>query len=218
MKDIVLYGAGGMGREAAMMIQYSINAVHPNTYRLIGYIVDEKYAKPGTDVNGYPVLGGMEWLVKHKDDVVCGLTIGDNHYEKEKIFHTLDEQGVQIETLIAADSFVPPTCTIGRGSYIATGCLLSVNSEIGDGVFLNAHCLCGHDLKLGDFSIMYPRTTVSGHCTIGKHVLIGGGTYILPERKIGDGAVVAAGSVVFTNVRAGAKVLGNPARRMKELE
>lgn len=218
MKDIVLFGAGGLGREAAMMIEYSINAVHPNTYRHIGYIVDEKYAKPGTNINGLPVLGGMDWLVKHKDDVVCALTIAENHVEKEKVFHRLDEQGVRIESLIAANTFVPPTCKIGRGCYIAEGCLLSVNSEIGDGVFINSRCLCGHDVSIGEFSVLFPRVTVSGRCKIGKHVLIGGASYIVPDRKIGDGAVVAAGSVVFTNVRAGTKVLGNPARRMKELE
>ena len=35
---------------------------------------------------------------------------------------------------------------------------------------------------------------------------------------IGNYATVAAGSIVFTNVKEGTVVLGNPAKRMKELE
>ncbi len=174
MKDIVLYGAGGMGREAASMINYSINVMRPNSYRLIGYIVDEKYAAPGTMVNGYPVLGGMPWLIDHKDDVVCAVTIGENHIEKEKIFKMLDENDIRIETLIDGYAFVPPSCKLGRGCYIGFQTILSVNSEIGDGVFFNSQCLCGHDMKVGSFTTLYPRTTVSGGCTIGSHVIIGG--------------------------------------------
>ena len=215
MKDIVLYGAGGLGREAASMIRDSINVVHPNSYRLLGYIVDRQYAAPGTDINGYPVLGDMDWLINHRDDVVCGLTIGEYFEEKERIFHQLDENGIRIETLIDGHAYVPPTCKIGRGCYVGYSCILSVNSSIGDGVFLNSQCMCGHDLTIGNFSTLYTRTTVSGYCTIGNYVMIGGCSYIIPRRKIGDYAVVAAGSIVFSNVKAGTHVMGNPAKRIE---
>ncbi len=214
MKDIVLYGAGGMGREAANMIKDSINVMRPNSYRLIGYIVDEQYAKPGTDVNGYPVLGGMEWLVRHRDDVVCGLTIGEQFDEKERVFKQLDENGIRIETLIDGYAYVPETCRVGRGCYIGYNCILSANSTIGDGVFLNTQCICGHDLTIGNFSTFHTRATIAGYCTIGSYVMIGGCAYVIPHRKIGDRAVVAAGSIVFTNVKAGTHVLGNPAKRI----
>ena len=61
-------------------------------------------------------------------------------------------------------------------------------------------------------------TGISGFCRIGSEVNIGGHVFIIPGRKIGDNATLAAGSVVFTNVKAGSTVLGNPAKRMKELE
>src|SRR5271170_5423783 len=46
---------------------------------------------------------------------------------------------------------------------------------------------------------------------IGKQVFIGPGVIILPNVEIGDGAVVAAGSVVTTSVPAMTVVQGNPA-------
>jgi maltose O-acetyltransferase len=47
---------------------------------------------------------------------------------------------------------------------------------------------------------------------IGRNVWIGGGALILPGVIIGDDAIVGAGSVVTRRVRAGATVVGNPAR------
>jgi sugar O-acyltransferase (sialic acid O-acetyltransferase NeuD family) len=157
----------------------------------------------------------MDWLINHRDDVVCGLTIGEHFDEKERIFRMLDENGIMIETLIDGYSYIPPTCKIGRGCYIGYLSTLSVNSTIGDGVFLNCQCMCGHDLVIGNFTTLFPRVTVSGHCTIGSKVMIGGCSYIVPGRKIGDVATVAAGSVVFTNVKPGTHVMGNPAKRIE---
>ncbi len=51
--------------------------------------------------------------------------------------------------------------------------------------------------------------------SIGKHVWIGTGAIILPGVKIGDYAVVGAGSVVNRHVAEGAVVAGNPAKIVK---
>jgi acetyltransferase-like isoleucine patch superfamily enzyme len=48
--------------------------------------------------------------------------------------------------------------------------------------------------------------------TIGNDVWVGYGAMILGGAKVGDGAVVAAGSVVFSDVPPYAVVAGNPAR------
>ena len=63
-----------------------------------------------------------------------------------------------------------------------------------------------------------PDSGISGGCQVGDEVEIGGHAFIVPGRKIGDRARIAAGSIVFSNVKAATTVLGNPAKRMKELE
>ncbi|WP_412762089.1 acyltransferase [Priestia endophytica] len=49
-----------------------------------------------------------------------------------------------------------------------------------------------------------------GNVEIGSEVMIGANTTILPGVKIGDGAIVAAGTVVHRNVAPGTFVGGNP--------
>ena len=76
----------------------------------------------------------------------------------------------------------------------------------------------GHDVTIGDYTVIMPNCGISGCCKIGREVNIGGHAFIIPGKKVGDRARIAAGSIVFSNVKAGTMVLGNPARRMKELE
>jgi len=47
---------------------------------------------------------------------------------------------------------------------------------------------------------------------IGSDVWIGGGAILLPGVRVGDGAIIGAGSIVTRDVTAGHTVYGNPAR------
>lgn len=215
MKKIVLYGAGGFGKEVASIIEV-INK-YEHRYELLGFIDDRPEYSENTVINGYPWLGRSEWILNHKEDVWCTCTVGNAH-KKAKIQQNLTEQGVKFETIIAYGGFVGKYTSIGAGCVFYGGVMVSVNCTIGDGVVINQGCNIGHDAVIGDYTTIMPGTGISGAVKIGSEVSIGGHAFIVPERKIGDGATVAAGSVVFSNVRAGTTVLGNPARRMKGLE
>ncbi len=54
--------------------------------------------------------------------------------------------------------------------------------------------------------------------TIGNKVWIGGGVTILPGVKIGDRAVIGAGSVVTKDIPADVVAVGNPCKVIKKIE
>lgn len=216
VKDIVLIGAGGFGREVANLIE-KINRVEEK-YHLVGFLDDdtEKY-NTSTIINGYPWLGTKEWAIEHKDEYVFTCTIGKAAV-KAKIQEHLESNGVKFESVFANGVYIPPSTTVGDGCVFYSNVGMSVNCKIGKGVLLNCGVTVGHDAVIGDYTAVMPGTGISGECKIGKKVDIGGHAFIIPGRKVGDGAVVAAGSIVFTNVKAGTTVIGNPAKRMKALE
>ncbi|SFL83375.1 acyltransferase [Salibacterium qingdaonense] len=76
-------------------------------------------------------------------------------------------------------------------------------------------------ISIGENSVIGYNTTILAHeyliteyrlgaVEIGSHVMIGANSTILPGVRIGDHAVVAAGSVVHKDVEAGTVVGGNP--------
>ncbi|MBR4580610.1 MAG: NeuD/PglB/VioB family sugar acetyltransferase [Lachnospiraceae bacterium] len=217
MKKIVLIGAGGFGREVASIIEV-LNSAKP-TYELLGFLDDGTQYHEGVLINGYPWLGKHDWILQHKEDIVCTCSIG-NPEIKARIQKELTEQGAVFETIVAAGGFgyIAPYTEIGPGCVFYGGVTISVNCKIGAGVLMNQMVNIGHDTTIGDFTNIMPFSGISGNCKVGEKVNIGGHAFIIPGKKIGDGATVAAGSIVFSNVKAGTTVLGNPAKRMRELE
>ncbi len=218
-KKIVLIGAGGLGREVASIIEVLNTTKNGPHYELLGFLDDSPRFKEGDMINGYPYLGRHEWILDHKEEAVCTCTILDPEIKKN-IQEKLTEQGVVFETIIAYQGFgfIGPHTEIGPGCVLYGGVTISVNCKIGAGVVMNQMVNIGHDVTVGDYSSIMPGTGISGGCTIGSGVRIGGHVFVVPQRKIGDGATVAAGSIVFTHVKPHTTVLGNPARRIAEIE
>lgn len=221
-KKIVLIGAGGFGREVASIIEVlNINNKkyykEPPLYELLGFLDDGSQYREGDKINGYPWQGKADWILKHKDEVYCTCTIGDPQ-TRAVVQRSLTEQGVNFETIIAWGGYIGPYTQIGKGCVFYGGVFVSVNCKIGDGVLMNQMVNIGHDVTIGDFTNIMPSTGLSGNCQIGSEVNIGGHVFIVPGRKVGDRATIAAGSIVFSNVKSNTTVLGNPAKRMRELE
>ena len=141
------------------------------------------------------------------------------------------ERGVRIVRLTGQS-----TVRIGTGVLLAHDVQLHLRDrgaviEIGDGTFVNhrtelvAHegvrlgrdCLLAWDvLVLDSDSHSVDGGPRSAPVTIGDRVWIGCRATVLKGVTIGDGAVVAACSVVTGDVPAGALVAGNPARVVRE--
>ena len=89
--------------------------------------------------------------------------------------------------MLMPDIMFPEKITVGE------------NSIIGYNTTLLAHEYLIREYRLGEI-------------IVGNEVMIGANTTILPGVKIGDGAIVSAGTLVHRDVPSGAFVGGNPMR------
>ena len=60
-----------------------------------------------------------------------------------------------------------------------------------------------------------PDIRVSGEATIGNGNLIGIGSIILQQIRVGDNIHIGAGAVLMTKPKDGCTYIGNPARLLK---
>lgn len=82
---------------------------------------------------------------------------------------------------------------------------------IGDNTLIAAHCIITsdtHDPNAELYRLSLVRATVH----IGTNVWLGSACIVLPGVRIGDGAIIGAGSVVTKDVPANAVALGVPAK------
>ncbi len=105
---------------------------------------------------------------------------------------------------------------VAERAYIGEECVITASSpvSIGNDTMIAARVaiITGtHDYNQNPMW----KIAVSRPISIGNHVWIGLGAIILPGVKIGNFAVVGAGSVVSRHVPEGAIVAGNPAKILR---
>jgi sugar O-acyltransferase (sialic acid O-acetyltransferase NeuD family) len=126
-------------------------------------------------------------------------------------------RGLRTATLIHPHVERSRWVTVGTGTVICAGNILTTNIIIGDHVQINLDCTVGHDVTLDDFSTLAPGVHVSGCVRIGKRAYIGTGATIIngtleAPLTIGEDAVVGAGACVTRSVDPGVTVVGVPAK------
>ncbi len=211
MQDLVIIGAGGVGREVAWIVE-QINNVKA-TFNLIGFI-DDSAELHGNSINGYKILGDVNYLLGMKKDinVVCAIA---NYKIKKSIMEKLNLRQFQHTSIIHPDVYINSTNAIGKGCVIYPGVIITTNTKIGDYVIISPKCGIGHEAIIEDYCSILWNVSVSGNVKIDEGCLIGSGATIIQGRRIGRETIVGAGSVVIREIPEKCTAVGIPAKVIK---
>ena len=213
-RPILIYGAGGAGRELASTLSLSNN---PNNIWKVNGFIDDTEKLWRVIINDIPVLGGFDYLKNYSGNLA--VTIFDYPAIRQGLISKIKKNDrIKFPVLISSTSIVFPNVEWGEGCIVNNLNTISSNAKLGDFVFVNSRTGVGHDAVIGCFTTIYSGINISGGVSIGSGCVVGSGATILPKVKIGDGSIIGAGSLVSKDVRSGVVVAGVPARVIREVQ
>lgn len=175
---------------------------------------------PGTEIHAGVRIGDYTTLGENcvlAPNVVVGerIRIGDR-----VIIHA--------NTTLGADGFgflfrggkhvkIPQTGTVEIGDDVEIGANNTIDrartgvTRIGNGVKTDDQVHIGHNVVVGDHSILIAMTAIGGSSVLGHHVVISGHCGITDHVTIGNGVQCGAFSMITNDVPDGAVLKGDPA-------
>ena len=205
VKTLVIYGAGGLGREILDVVQS-----RPDGHAEILFADDG--LDPGTIVAGHRVIGGFDHLCEMSRGAASVVIGVGKPAIRAHIWQRLRDAGFLPATVIDPTAVVRPSATVKPGCVVGAKAFVSCGAVLHENVVINVGAMVAHDAEIGPHSVVQPLATVNGTAWVGEATEIGAGANVMPGRRIADHAIVAMGAAAFVDVGPNVTVMGNPAR------
>lgn len=211
MKKIIFWGATGQ----AKVLYDSLKADE----QLVAIFDNNK--KAVAPIKGVDIFYGQEvfekWI-KEKKDIYFMVAIGGERGKiRIEISDYLKNHGLKEHFIIHEKAFVAKSSEIEAGAQILATAAVNSNAKIGRQCIINTGAIVEHDCILGNGVHIAPGATLAGEVIVEDFATIYTGASIGPRVRIGEGAVVGAGSVVLKDIPANSFYAGNPAKFIRRI-
>ncbi|MBC6697712.1 acetyltransferase [Hymenobacter puniceus] len=210
---LVIFGAGGLGREVLMLV-HQINAVAP-AWNVLGFYDDVRPAS--TTLHGLPYLGTAADLNAATQPLQVAVAVGNSHH-RTAIVARLTSSHLSFPALIHPGVAHAPyqRLQIGAGCIVSQGCILTCDITLGCHVLLNLGCTIGHDAVLEDFCSLMPHANIGGGAHLEANTYLGTNATVINHVRVGTGTVLGAGAVAVRDLPAHCTAVGVPAQIIKQ--
>lgn len=208
-KKICIVGAGGFGRETLCCLIDIIAGTEMKIEDVACFMVTDNKVKVNT-LMGVPVIPFTSFDPEKYDVVVA---IGDS-ITRKAVVESLPSE-TYFATLIHPTAVMSDWNTIGEGSIITAGVIITCNVTIGKHAHLNLYTTIGHDCEAGEYFTTAPSCNISGACKFGDGVFIGTNASIKQGVEICNNVTIGMGGVVVKNITEEGTYIGMPVKKIK---
>lgn len=209
MKQLLILGAGGMGKEIYYTARHSIG--YGKEFVVKGFL---DFPNSDWDTNIYPPIICLEDDYEIQPDDVFTCSIGDVQL-KRKICEKMKARGAKFQTLIFDNVQIRENVKIGDGCIIDSYAHIGSDAVIGENCLIQAFSCVAHDCVIGDYVRIDVRSLLVGGVVVGNNVTVHTNAVVSHKVVLEDNSTVAAMSFVIKKVKAGTTVMGNPAKRLE---
>ena len=208
MKDLIIIGGGGFAKEVIWLAN--------DCNRKVRGVLDDSVETHNTQVQGSKILGDVSSWVNYKDcDFI--IAIGSPRTRLRVLERMLTSGKPDFATLIHPSVRLSNTVSIGKGSIICAGSILTADINLGNHNILNLNVTVGHECEFSDYVTVAPMAAISGHVKLECLVEVGTGAVIRQGLTLHDGSMLGMGAVLTKNIPERMIYAGNPAKRLKEI-
>ena len=206
---VFIIGAGGQGR-----VVYDIFSQDKNVE--VAAFVDNVTREPNEKIMGIPVLGNHSAIKDLQRQGVTGavIAVGDNHIRAAH-FDKVKNMGIELVRAIHRSAHVSHNVTIGEGTVVGIGAIITTGARIGNNVIVNSGAIVEHDDVIENHVHIASGVVLAGAVIIGEKSFIGSGSIVKERVVIGRNVTVGAGSVVLEDLPDNVVAVGIPARVIK---
>ncbi len=202
---LLLVAASGLAREVA-------EAARAAGREVLGCLDDDP-ATRGRRVGGLSVLGPSEAFVDHPDaELVACVGRGSGRAGVVERLTALGAGEDRWATVVAPSVRIPATCTVGIGSVLLDGTVLTTEVTVGRHVVCMPGVVLTHDDVVEDYATLCAGVVLGGTVRVGRASYLGMAASVREGVTIGAGSTVGMGAVVLADVPAGETWAGVPAR------
>ncbi|MDB5234253.1 MAG: hypothetical protein JWR44_1246 [Hymenobacter sp.] len=212
---LVIFGAGGLGREVLVLLR-QINEAHP-TWNLRGFYDDQAPAAP--TVGGLPYLGTAADLNSTAEPLAVAVAVG-SPAGRAAVVARLTSPQLSFPTLVHPGVALQPyqNIAVGAGTIIQKDVNLMTDLRIGRFVLLNVGTILGHDAVVDDFCSLMGHVDLSGYVHVETGCYLGTKATIIQGLRMGAHSTLGAGAVAVRDVPAGVTAAGVPAKILRKAE
>jgi len=189
-KKIAILGAGGHGKVVGEI-------AHLNNFKIIDFF-DDNYK----NIKNYPfsIKGNLNKFKKLYNQYDFWFISVGNNLERKDIFIKFKKFRKNLTNLIHPKSIVSKLSKLEYGICIMANSVVNAGSKIKKGSIINTSASIDHDCIICNFVHIAPNVTLCGNVLVDNETLIGAGSSVHPNTKIGKNVKIAIGSKVFRDL------------------
>lgn len=208
MKNLLIIGAGGMGRSIYDNAMESIG--YGSVFQIKGFLDDNLKALEGFP--NYPLLiGSISEYTPVAGDVFVSSIGGES---RKKCMEEIIRRGGEFIELIHKTVRIGTNAKLGKGNFIGAYTIIGPDTEIGDYNMIQSFTVIGHDARIGNWNRIDTHVTCVGGIRIEDETTIHTTAVLNHGVVVESNAHVGACSFVIKRVKSGTTVCGNPAKRL----
>jgi len=196
---------------------------YDSDYDVVAFSLERAFIKPGKyhTFLHKPLIAFEEiedLCDTQKHSIFVALGYGHTNDDRTRLYLQAKVMGFNIASYVSSKAFVWRNVKIGEHCFIFEDNTIQPFVEIGNNVIMWSGNHIGQHTKIGDNNFLSSHVVVYGQCEIENNCFFGVNSTIANNLWIGNRCVIGAGANVVNDLQPDGVYVGNPAKRIKNVD